>query len=168
MIEEFRDIPNYEGIYQVSNLGRVKSLARKNSIGRRVNEKIMKLSIASDGYLNTGLRKDNKSKSRRVHQLVAESFLGHVPCGYKIIVDHIDENPLNNRLDNLQLWSHRNNIAKGYKSKGGTSEYTGVYWDKDVNKWRANITINGKNKYLGRFTCELKAAKAYQDALKAL
>ena len=161
MIEEFKDIPNHEGLYQVSDLGRVKSL-------RFGKERILPGTQGSSGYLVVGLRKEGKPKVRKIHQLVAEAFLGHVPCGYKIIVDHIDENPLNNRLDNLQLWSHRNNIAKGFKSKGGSSEYTGVSWDKVNNKWVAQIMINGKSKFLGRFTCELKAAKAYQDALKAL
>jgi hypothetical protein len=159
MEEEFRDIPNYKGLYQVSNLGRVKSFKGKT-------DKMLKPRIDTVGYLGVNISKDVKSKNRNVHQLVAEAFLGHVPCGYKIVVDHIDENPLNNRLDNLQLLSHRANTSKGFKAKVCSSEYTGVCWDKSSKKWLSRILINGKRKNLGYFTCELEASEAYQKALK--
>tara|TARA_R110000796_G_C14284869_1_gene403191 strand:- start:8 stop:493 length:486 start_codon:yes stop_codon:yes gene_type:complete len=161
MIEEFRDVVGYEGIYKVSNLGGVKSLKFNR-------EKTLKLSLNSRGYLNVSLYKEGKQHTHMIHQLVAISFLNHTPNGISIVVDHIDENPLNNRLDNLQLLSHRDNVAKGFKYKGGTSKHTGVSWYKQTNEWMSTIVINGKQKYLGKFACELKAAKAYQDALKAL
>ena len=144
MIEEFRDIVGYEGIYKVSNLGNVKSLARKGCL----NDRILKPTasgrdyLIGKGYHSVMLRKNGKSKRVTVHKLVAMSFISHVPCGTKIVVDHIDENTFNNRLDNLQLLSNRANIAKGFKSKGGTSEHTGVCWAKISNKWRASIKIN--------------------------
>jgi len=161
MQEEFKDIPNHKGRYQVSNLGNVKSLPHK----RCFSEKILKPSRGSHGYLILNLRKDGKPKTRCIHQLVAEAFLGHVPCGTKIIVDHIDENPLNNRLDNLQLYSSRANTAKALKFKGGTSEYVGVSWAKNANKWISQIYINGKQKQLGYFTDEMEAYDAYEAAL---
>ena len=156
MIEEFRDVVGYEGLYQVSNLGRVKSL-------RFGKERIMKPTSEIGKYLKINLRKDGKAKRRTVHQLVAEAFLGHVPCGHAIEVDHINEDKLNNRLDNLQLLS-----SAEHRGKGSYSKYTGVSWCKRNSKWISNIWINGKLKHLGYFTCELKAAKAYQDALKVL
>ena len=170
MIEEFRDIPNYEGIYQVSDMGRVKSLDRmiteSNGKKRLLNGRVLKPFFSTTGYFNVGLRKDNKLKTIRVHQLVAMSFLGHTRCGHKLVVDHINNDKLDNRLINLQIITARENTSKD--KKRGTSKYLGVNWDKVNNKWLSTIHINGKNKYLGRYTDELEAAKAYQDALKAL
>jgi hypothetical protein len=95
--------------------------------------------------------------------LVAMAFLNHKPCGHKLVVDHIDNNPLNDRLYNLQVITHRQNCSK---DKKGTSKYTGVTWEKRINKWKAHIRINSKLKYLGYFTDELKAANAYKKALE--
>ena len=159
MIEEFRDIPSYEGIYQVSDLGRVKSLKFNK-------ERILRGGQGSGGYLTVGLIKDGKQKTRRVHKLVAEAFLNHTPCGYKLIVNHKNFIRHDNRAENLELDTARNNTNK--KHLKSSSEYVGVSWRKNNNKWKAQIHINGKLKYLGLFACELKAAKAYQDALKAL
>ena len=159
MIEEFIDIQGFEGLYQVSNLGRVKSFKRNK-------EKIKTLCVGTTGYYHTGLIKEGKQYTKKVHQLVSIAFLNHKPCGHKIVVDHIDGNPLNNRLDNLQLISSRENSSKD--KKGGSSEYTGVCWDRSRGKWISSIIINGKRKTLGRFTEELEASKAYQNALNAL
>ena len=162
-MEEFRDVPNYEGMYQVSNLGNVKSLARKSFTGKLLTEKILKPSRASHGYLTLSLRKNGKPKTRNIHVLVAEAFLGHVPCGNSIEVDHINEDKLNNRLENLQLLT-----SVEHRGKGSSSKYTGVSWHKSRNKWFSSIKINGKSKYLGSFACELKAAYAYQTELKRI
>ena len=159
MIEEFRDVKGFEGLYQVSNLGRVKSLVRK----KVPNERILRGGQCSSGYLTLNLRKDGKDKRRTVHQLVAMAFLSHVPCGNSVEVDHIDEDKLNNRLDNLQLLS-----SVEHRGKGSSSKYTGVTWYKTSNKWLSNIRINGKMKHLGYFTDEIEASKAYQKALNAL
>ena len=158
-MEIFKDIPNYEGLYQVSNMGNVKSLPHKGCF----SEKAMKPSTGNHGYFVLTLRKNGKPKTRCVHQLVAEVFLGHVPCGHAIEVDHIDEDKLNNRLDNLQLLSFNE-----HRGKGSSSKYTGVSWAKHANKWVAQIVINGKSKYIGLFTNELEASNAYQTALNKL
>tara|TARA_R110000796_G_C14317255_1_gene407361 strand:+ start:63 stop:563 length:501 start_codon:yes stop_codon:yes gene_type:complete len=165
-METFKDIPNYEGSYQVSDLGNVKSLARESFTGRRLNEKIMKPSTGSHGYLTLNLRKNGKQKTRTVHQLVAESFLNHEPCGLKLIVNHINFNRQDNRAENLELDTNRNNTNK--KHLKSSSEYTGVSWDKNRNKWISQIRINGKLKYLGYFTYEIEASEAYQKALKEI
>jgi hypothetical protein len=157
-MEIFKDIPDYEGIYQVSNLGNVKSL--KNG-----KEKILWKNKKVSGYYCVGLSKNNTRKFFKTHQLVAIAFLGHKPDGHKLVVDHIDNDRLNNRLDNLQLISQRKNTSKDRK---GTSKYTGVYWHKNRNKWRAEIKISGKRKYLGLFETEYHAHLAYQNALKQL
>jgi len=75
---------------------------------------------------------------------------------------------LNNRLDNLQLITHRENISKDRFRHNYSSKYVGVYWDKSRNKWMARIGINKKMKFLGRFTSELEANSAYKTALSQI
>ena len=162
MEEIFKDIPNYEGMYQVSDMGRVKSLARKGCL----KDRILKPYLEIGGYFKVVLRKDNKTKTRRVHQLVAEAFLSHVPCGYKLIVNHEDHDRLNNKLDNLEITTNRNNTNQ--KHLNSSSEYTGVSWAKHVSKWKAQIRINGKSKHLGYFTDDLEASNAYEKALSEI
>ena len=82
--------------------------------------------------------------------------------GKNKVIDHINENSIDDRLDNYQEFSHRRNVAKCVKYRGNaSSEYTGVYWDKSAKKWRAQIYINGRQDYIGLFTDEREAAKAY-------
>lgn len=161
--EIWKDLPNYEGFYQVSNYGRVKSLKRLDAIGRRVNEKILKQS-SDKGYLLVNLSKNVSQRTFHVHILVAMAFLGHIPCKFKIVVDHIDNNSLNNNLDNLQLITNRENSIKD--RTGGESGYVGVY--KSDKKWRSRITVNGIKKNLGVFDSKEEASEYYQNAILAL
>ena len=169
MEEIWRDVEGYEGLYQVSNFGNVKSLARvvkwKNT-KRTIKEKLLKLGFDFRGYLVVGLCKEGKLKTKRIHVLVAIAFLNHTPDGtQKIVVDHIDNNKLNNNLENLQLTSNRHNCSK---DKKGTSKYTGVSWHKASKKWASQIRINGKVKHIGYFSNEIDASKAYQSKLESL
>ena len=113
----WKDVIGYEGSYQVSDTGLVKSLERKDTIGRVVRERILRAGVNERGYEVVALRRGGKSNTRKVHQLVAESFLNHKRCGLKIVVDHIDHNKLNNKAENLQLLTKGENISKGYKRK---------------------------------------------------
>ena len=159
MKEVYKDIEGYEG-YQVSNMGNVKSFKGKK-------ERILKAGLSSVGYLIVGLSKNGKAKTFQIHQLVCIAFLNHVPNGSKgLVADHRNNNPLDNRLDNLQLITHRLNSSKDQNNC--SSKYTGVCWDEARNKWRSSIMINGKIKHLGYFTNELDASKCYQNALKNL
>lgn len=168
--EIWKDIPEYEGYYQVSNLGRLKSLkrvvCRSDGSFHTLKEKVLKPSINGVGYLETILSKDGKKKSFKIHQLVAMAFLGHTPCGYKIVVDHVNNDKLNNKVENLQLTTTRHNVSKDIRR--GASKYIGVSWYKNSKKWMASIRINGKQKHLGYFNDEIKASKAYQNALKEI
>jgi hypothetical protein len=168
-MEVWKDIPNYEGYYQVSNLGRVKSLQRKvkhSSGGIKITtEKILKPSVGSNFYLHIILSKDNK-KIYKIHQLVAMAFLNHTPNGHKLVVDHINNIRTDNRLENLQIITHRENSVKNMKR--GVSNYVGVCWAKRNKKWRATIRLNNIIKHLGFFINEIDAHNAYQDALKKL
>jgi hypothetical protein len=154
-MEIYRDVVDYEGIYQVSNLGNVKSF-------KFDKVKQMKLSL-NCGYLKVKLTHNKISKYKQVHQLVAESFLNHKVCGMKLVVNHIDFNKTNNSVDNLEIITNRENCNK--KHLKSTSKYTGVSWHKRDNKWRAYIMINSKLKHLGYFKTEIEASEAYQKEL---
>lgn len=160
MNEIFKDIPNYEGMYQISDLGRVKSLKFNR-------ERILKPVVNSNGYLSANLYCEGKLKQKSVHQIMAITFLNHKPDGNNgLIVDHVNNNHLDNRLDNLQLITQRENTSKD--KRGGSSQYVGVDWYKQNKKWRARIRINGKLKYLGLFKEELEAANAYKERLNEI
>ena len=166
-MEEFRDIPGYEGLYQVSNEGRVKTLGRviMRSNGKKltVKERIMKPACDKYGYLVTKLSHKGKSKTVKVHKLVAMVFLGHIPCGYEEVVDHINNVCTDNRVENLQLISQRENSSKDRNV--GTSKYVGVYWYTSRSEWRSKIRINNKTVHLGTHKYEYKAHLKYQKAL---
>ncbi len=169
MEEIFKDVPGYEGIYQVSDLGNIKSLSREIINGKSTyisKNKILKSGFDKDGYCLVVLYKDKKRKTKRIHQLVAMAFLGHKPNGVENIVDHIDNKKNNNNLNNLQIISNRLNNSKD--KKNSTSKYIGVSWDKKSNKWQSCISIKTKTIFLGYFINELEASEAYQNKLKTL
>ena len=116
MIEEiWKDIPNYEGIYQVSNLGRVKSLKRfrkgKNGSLVTVKEKILKPRMLNSGYYIVHLCKNSIQKWYQVHRIVWEAFNGSISEGLQ--VNHINEVKTDNRLSNLNLMTRKENINYG-------------------------------------------------------
>lgn len=172
MIEEeiWKDIPDYEGMYQVSNLGRVKSLSRlvRNRQGSWfLKERILKQSIGTTGYYIIVLGGKGNAKTLKIHQLVAISFLNHTSnINRKIVVDHINNNPLDNKLCNLQVISQRENSSKDKKNK--SSKYTGVKFCKNSNNYRSSIRVNGKNIHLGMFDSQEEASFYYQNAIKAI
>jgi hypothetical protein len=158
-MEIYKDVIGYEGIYQVSNLGNVKSL-----IGN--NEKMLKLCRNGGGYSTVNLYFNKNMKTRTIHQLVAEAFLNHKPSRYQLVINHIDFNRANNNVENLEVITTRENANQ--KHLKSSSQYTGVSWDKNRNKWISQIVINKKLKFLGRFINELDASEAYQKALRDL
>jgi hypothetical protein len=170
MEEIWKDIPEYEGLYQVSNLGNIKSLPKEwfsgiNTI-RKHHGKIIKPVVNSSGYFILGLSKNKKRKMFMIHQLVAITFLNHKPdATKKLVVDHINTNKIDNSLGNLKIITHIQNLSKDKKF---ISKYTGVHLDKRNNKWISKIMINNKEKHLGSFDCELKAALVYENKLKEI
>lgn len=112
--EIYKPIPGYE-FYEVSNLSNIKSVSRIIRGKFKSEERILKQNKMSTGYLCVALSKDQKRKTHLVHQLVAMAFLSHKPNGNRkgaIVVDHIDNNKLNNRLENLQLLTVTENLRK--------------------------------------------------------
>lgn len=170
--EIWKDIPEYEGLYQVSNFGNIKSLVRETRNCKGIfftKEKILKPAFTCKGnkkYLAVALCKNLKQKTLRIHKLVAMAFLNHTPEGYKLVVDHINNNSLDNSVNNLQLITQRKNTSKSQKNK--SSKYTGVCWDKYAKKWKSNIRINGRSKHIGNFTNEHEAFLAYENKLKEI
>lgn len=113
--EEFRDVEGFEGYYQISNYGRVKSLKRSltqyNGYGyfsHSYKERILSLCRQKQGYLMVNLTKECKKHLLQVHRLVSKAFLDNPenkPC-----VNHIDCNPSNNRIDNLEFCTQKENV----------------------------------------------------------
>jgi len=110
MKEVWKDIPNYEGMYQVSNNGRVKSF-RKSTKFHCKNEYFLKPTVINSGYGVVTLYKDSTRRKFLVHRLVAEAFLPN-PNNYPQI-NHKDENKLNNNVCNLEWCSVEYNNAYG-------------------------------------------------------
>ena len=156
MTEIFKDVPNYEGIYKVSNLGNVKSLKWNKEI-------IMKQGISSR-YLAVNLRKENNSKNVKVHVLVAMAFLDFKPNKFEYVIDHKNGVSTDNRLENLQIVTQRINILKDRKRN--ISNFAGVKKNKKLNKWTAQMKINKKFIHLGVFENEEDAGKIYEKAIE--
>lgn len=115
MVEVWKDIEGYEGLYQVSSLGRVKSL-------RFGKERILKAGKDKGGYLMVNLCKNSKTKMYKVHRLVAQAFIPN-PDGLQCI-NHKDENKTNNCVDNLEwcTYLYNNNYGtRNFKSASNRS-----------------------------------------------
>lgn len=104
--EDWKEIKGYEGLYQVSNLGRIKSLKLNK-------EKILTPHITGKNRLYINLRKEGKAKKLQVHVLVAEAFIGERPEGYDIC--HIDGDCLNNKLSNIRYDTRNQNSIDYYR-----------------------------------------------------
>lgn len=154
MSEVWKNIPDYDN-YEVSNLGNVKS-----------KRKLLKPSINMYGYAVLSLHNKGVKKQWKVHQLVALCFFDYRFENHSTVIDHINGSKSDNRLENLQLISQRENKSKS--SKKTTSKYTGVYFQKKTGKYTVMIYINGKIKYLGSFDNQEDAKAAYDQELNNL
>ena len=112
--EIWRDIKGYEGLYQISNLGRVKSLGRKSYSNVCLKDKILNPALeCKNGYKRVCLCKDGKEKRIKVHRLVAQAFIPNPDN--KPIINHKDGNKLNNSVDNLEWISRSDNVKHAYQ-----------------------------------------------------
>lgn len=160
MIEIFKDIEGYEG-YQVSNLGRVKSLKRYvNDRGglKLIKERFLKQRVQKDGHIRVKLCKNSKEKQFFIHQLVAKAF---IPNPHNLpVINHKDENPSNNCVENLE-WctveynnrygTVRQRIAEKARQRKHITEYKEVYqYTKSgefVKKWESICSIQNELGY---------------------
>ena len=136
--EIWKDIPNYYGLYQASNLGRIKSLERIDVRGHRVKEKILKPTINHKGYYKVPLCKNSKVKKCSVHRLVWEAFNGQIPEGLQ--VNHINEIKTDNRLSNLNLMTCKENCNWGTHNERVAKKMTNR---KDLSKPVLQFTLDG-------------------------
>jgi len=160
-MEEWRDVIGYNGDYQISNLGRVKSF-------KYIRERILIPKKKKNGYLQVILSKNNTHKTITIHKLVAIAFLNHSdnsPGHQKIVVDHINNIKDDNRSANLQLLTERQNTIK---SSRPNANHTGAQWSIKEKRWRAAIHFKGRKVSLGYFTTEIAAGTAYQKALSEI
>ena len=134
-MEEWRDIEGFEGKYQVSNMGRVKSL-NYNHTGK---ERILKAGKSNIGYLQVDLCKDGKGKSYKIHRLVAQAFIPN-PENYNEI-NHVDENKENNRVENLEWCDRSYNCNYGTRNKKSA--------EKRRNDLKMSKPVVGINKVSG-------------------
>lgn len=148
--EVYKSISGYEGLYQVSNMGNIKSLDRENNIGKHVTSKILKQTQTKDGYMRVQLSKSGITKSFRVHRLVAQAFtpnLDNLPQ-----VNHKDENKENNCVDNLE-WC--------------TAEYNTNYGTRNERAFE-NFDYNARNKNKGFLDGVKNSAKLRSKKIEAI
>ena len=162
--EVWKEIPDYEGLYMVSNMGRVKSLDRIVPFKRggpnatkKVKGQILIQGLTNTKRLQVKFWKNSDYKHFYVHRLVAMAFIpnpNNLPE-----VNHKDFNPVNNRADNLEWMTSYDNIIDYKKAFSKTGEMH-ITFEKDTKKYRLRIPINGKTKFFGRYETLQKAIEA--------
>lgn len=142
MEEIWKDIVGYEGSYQVSNLGRVRSLDRKDAKGSKIKGKLLIIYQNRCGYMQAALYKNAKPKLIYVHRLVATAFIPNLN-NYRVI-NHKDEDKTNNRVDNLEWcdYKYNNNYGKmthEFRSKlvAGEKHHNARLKEEDVIELRS-------------------------------
>ena len=146
--EIWKDVKDYEGLYQVSNLGNVKSLY--DASHKKYRELIMKPSMNSWGYLQIGLCKNGKQKPTRINRLVAIAFelpipehLRHIPIE-RLEVNHKDEDKTNNCVWNLEWCNSKYNSNYGTRNKRISDALKGVPKTEETKRKLSESHINGK------------------------
>lgn len=150
MKEIWKDVKNYEGLYQVSNLGNIKSSKREGSAGGFIK------SLLTNGYYSVNLWKSGKAKMKRIHRLVCEAFIENTDN--KPQINHINGNKLNNRIDNLEWATQSENMKHAYKIGLTKSPMIGR-----VGK------LNGKSKAINQYNlsgCFIKIYESIEIAAK--
>lgn len=168
----WKDVIGYESLYQVSSIGEVRSKDRfvrgKNETLRFLSGKFLLPIIGTNGYPQVKLYSNNIGTHKKVHVLMAQSFYGYKNDIRLSVVNHIDKDKLNNRLDNLEIVTQRYNVSHAKDKAQTTSKYTGVSYRANRKAWIPSIKINGKNKKLGYCKSEYEAHLLYQKALLQL
>jgi len=147
-MDDFVDIIGYEGLYKINKKGEVYSCSKKN----------IKKSHIRKNYLTIILFKNNKQKTELVHRLLAIQFIPN-PNNYEII-DHIDQNKLNNNLENLR-WIDISGNSRNHFKKRKYNLPRGVY--HSGKKFCSRIIIDKIKQHLGTFDTIEEASKVYED-----
>lgn len=177
MCEIWKDVKDFEDLYQVSSLGNVRRHPDKQSKNKYITPKPLPRAVALNrfGYLYTTLSKDGKSVKKTVHQLVAAAFLN---ASYGEVINHKDGDKLNNAVTNLEVTTHQLNNLHAHKlglnRKPGKSAYHNVhirhskYKDKTYTYFVAKVKDNYKILLNKQFTCEIDAARAVDAFLDSI
>lgn len=152
------DVKDYEGLYKINKMGNIYSTK---------SNRILKPQLINDRYYHIRLYKTSIT-SHLLHRLIALHFIPN-PNNY-LVVDHKNQNKLDNRIENLRWISHSGN-SRNRGVQGKTSNFKGVSSSSRKNKpWRAQIKIEGKTKHLGNFRTEEEAhieyMKNYNNIMK--
>lgn len=149
-MEIWKSLKNYEGLYEISNLGRIMSLSKRGSAIKKIRKTGLDVST---GYLNVMLRKDNKPLTKRVHRLVAEHFVPNPEN--KPIVNHKDGNKRNANADNLKWCTYSENTKHSFKlglqrKVFGNNNYITKIKDENVLEIKKLINIGKSNKEIAK------------------
>ena len=174
MKEIWKDVKDYEGLYQVSNLGRVRSLDRLDNANRRLPGKILKGHKNTAGYPRVKLYKNKTVSDKLIHRLVAQAFIPNPDN--KSQVNHIDENKTNNIVSNIEWMTTKENINHGTRNERAgktksitiiatninTGESTEFYGAREcarqleLNQSSITKVLKGRLKQTGGFTFKYK------------
>lgn len=186
-MEKWKDVKGYEGLYQVSNEGRVKALSKSWVCGKGVihyrKEHLLKC-VTSKGYLQVKLCKDGKINTLKIHRLVAEAFIpneDNKPC-----IDHINTIRTDNRIENLRWCTYKENMLNPITRTKSSNSKKGNQWNKGkkqseetvrkrVEKIKGNKhpiesiirSANGHKKPVAQYTKEGVYIKKWNSAVDA-
>ena len=135
MEEIFKTIEGYENLYEISNLGRVKNLKRGSILKNTLSK--------SRGYYTVGIRKNGNQNTKQIHVLIAQAFIPNPDN--KPIVDHIDQDRTNNKIDNLRYVTRSENGMNSDLQSNNKTGCIGVSFHKDNKTWCAQLNKDGKS-----------------------
>lgn len=170
MKERWKEIPGYDGFYEVSDFGRVRSwyvpisYSGGCSYGRGKEPRILSLTKPKDFYVSINLKKNGEGKTVKVHSLVAKAFVKGWFKG--AVVHHKDEDKHNNFYKNLKWVTTRENITTGRIKKNKLP--TGVYLKSKNKGYETSIVFEGKSWPLGYYKTAKKASKVYNKAVRLI
>ena len=162
-MEIWKDIKGYEGMYQISNYGRVKGLERwthfKNGKKPRLEpERILKFKKHHKGYLKAQLRKEDKMKSYFIHRLVAQAFIPNPE--EKSQVNHIDGDKTNNHVSNLEWNTQSENLRHSYHVLGSHKKSVeNMYEPRMRAKCIPVVVYDLEGNIVGEFRSKAEAAR---------
>lgn len=157
--EVWKDIPQYDGVYQVSNKGRIRSFAQSKS----GEPKLMYSASNGSGYRYVTLCKGGKRRNWYIHRLVATAFIGDITNG--LVINHLDHDRSNNSVENLEITTQRNNVHYSSSLMRKPKSRKGNYYITD----RGNrFEVYVKLKYLGSYKTIEEARRARDEYINKI